>query len=109
MRPSERTVPLFVLTLALAACRTARSPVQPDTGASPAVFPGASAILAGYDAVEPGAAWRAGDRALFALSTASGGDVRAKLIEIELLGSSALALDDSRVATVYETTEITVS
>src|SRR5262249_51995446 len=49
------------------------------------------------------------DRALFALSTESGGDVRAKLIEIELLGSSALALDSSRVATVYETTEITVS
>lgn len=76
-----------MLALAGTGCRAARrtEPAAPD-----ARSPGASAILAGFDPAEPGSAWRAGDRVLFALSTASGTRTRTKLIELELLGRCTL-------------------
>src|SRR5262245_56873333 len=78
---------LLVPAMAIAACRAAEGspPVEPgEPGATR--FPGASAVLSGFDPAEPGSDWRAGDRVLFALSAESSTRRRSKLIELELLG-----------------------
>lgn len=93
----------LVLALALTACRAAPPAGQVAPAAVGAArFPGAAAVLAGFDPAQAGAAWRTGDRVLYALSTESGARARAQLIELELLGACTLgAANDSAIQLAY--------
>jgi hypothetical protein len=93
---------LLVLALWSAACRAAPPLVDP-AAIGAARFPGASTILAGFDATEAGAEWRAGDRVLYALSTESRKGTQAKLIELELVELCAFGPATGGPAQIYET------
>ena len=91
MSCSGRTAFRVVLALAIAVGCAVPPPSRVDpTAVGAARYPGAAAILSGFDDANPDADWRTGDRVLLGLWTQSGAEVRAKLIEIEVLGASAL-------------------
>jgi hypothetical protein len=73
MPRSGRNAPCVVLAMAVALGCAVPPPSRIDpTAVGAARFPGAAAILVGFDDVDPAADWRAGDRVLYALSTEAG-------------------------------------
>lgn len=82
-----------VLCLVSAACQVAqpaRVVVAPHGFATAADFPGASRLLAGFDAAGDDT-WRAGDEVLFGLQLRSGTDVQRWLLHLRLIEPKAIA------------------
>jgi hypothetical protein len=92
----RRRLPALLLA-ALAACASAPQPDvelgPPVLDLAPADFPGAGAMLSGFDAPGGEAEWRAGDEVLFGLRLRHGGRDRHWLLRVEL--EQAEALDDA--------------
>lgn len=106
MASERRGETVLALALALTSC-SAPGPAQADLAPESAAFPGADGVLAGFDPTEAGAAWRARDRVLFALSTEAGARTQRKLVEIELVGPSTVRSSSGSVPVLLETTRLT--
>ena len=92
---SARRFPTTIVALAAMGCR---GPAEADLGAvavaevaTAADFPGAAAVLAGFDPLEPGAPWRGGDEVLFGLRLRRGHTARHWLLHLRLTEPIAIA------------------